>query len=136
MRFGPYPFDAAFIDHLVSPGNKGHYVLGNQDTNDRFTFHRKYVGRSDTCLKAELKQYLGRGYDAFWFEFDSSAILAFLSECILYHDLLRQGINLDNQRHPDVPDPKNIPAGINPKCWICGHPQQAPVVPPAGSSGS
>src|SRR5258708_1625054 len=107
--FGPYPYQAAFIDQ-ISEKKIGCYVLGNQDQNDRMTFHRKYVGRSDHCLRTELKQYLDRGYDVFWFEFDISASLAFIGECLLYHQL--QGAGLDNKRHPDLPDAKDIPQGM------------------------
>jgi len=121
MRFGPYPYAPAFIDQIAE-NRCGHYALGKKDEKVPLLFHKKYVGRSDHCLRTELKKYLDRGYDVFWFDFDLTPVLAFTSECLLFHRL--QVTGLDNENHPDLPDAKDLPPGIDLKCWICGHPHK------------
>jgi hypothetical protein len=63
----------------------------------------RYVGRSDSDVRAEIKKQVGR-YDAFQFEFYPSDVAAFDKECRLYHDLGGAEGELDNTRHPLKPE--------------------------------
>src|SRR5579859_1240841 len=52
---GPYALNAATIDKMVTKTSPGAYALG--EVNSKNTFIVKYVGRSDTDLKARLQTH-------------------------------------------------------------------------------
>jgi hypothetical protein len=98
---GPHPFAEAEIDSGVEARRIGNYALGH--VNDEETFIVKYVGRSDTDLKRELKARLSPKYTHFKFSYATSIREAFEKECKNYHDFNTKGL-LDNENHPDRPN--------------------------------
>ena len=96
---GPFELNAETIDKKVPQGQMGYYILGK--TKDNLYFYTCYVGRSDTDLRARLKQHINEGYTLFKYGTVSSAKAAFEAECLLYHEYKKQ---IDNLIHPDRPD--------------------------------
>lgn len=103
---GPYNYTSADIDRVVTKKVAGNYALGNIKTDGSKTFIVEYVGRSDSNVNQELKQYLSKGYSSFKFSYASSVKAAFEKECRNYHDFGEKE-QLDNDRHPDRPDGKD-----------------------------
>ena len=108
---GPYDFDSETIDKEVTKTQAGNYALGKMKEDGR-TFIVKYVGRSDSDVKKELKARLpGTKYKKFKYSYATSPKAAFEKECRNYHDFGGKE-KLDNERHPDRP------ANTNWKCPV------------------
>lgn len=109
--FGPHPLSAAVLDltlHGVAPGT---YALG--DTNAEGAFVIRYVGRSDSDLRARLHDWVGK-YPKFKYGFFKTAKDAFLRECRVFHDF-GETASLDNEIHPARAQ------GSDWKCPHCGR---------------
>lgn len=105
---GPYALTNSNIDDKVTKKSPGVYELFKS-----YDGPVRYVGRSDDDLNARLKQWVGKGYSYFKFEYCSSSKAAFEKECQLYHHH-GGSEKLDNKIHPQRP------AGSNWKCPVCG----------------
>jgi hypothetical protein len=99
---GPFGFTSDEIDDLVADNRIGNYALGTIDKTDG-KFIVRYVGRSDSDVKAELKNRLALGYPNFKFSYADSKKDAFDKECRNYHDFGGKKL-LRNERHPDRPE--------------------------------
>jgi hypothetical protein len=93
---GPYPLTASVIDSVVTLVSPGVFVFGQPHGDSDFDVI--CVGRSDTDVRAELKQHID-SYSAFKFEYCSTSIEAFEVECLLYHAFDPP----DNKTHPSRP---------------------------------
>lgn len=104
-----YDFNSQTIDKKVKPKLVGNYALGY--IGERGGFVPKYVGRSDTDLKAELEKRLSDRefgkYKKFKFSYEDSRKAAYEKECQNYHDFDED--KLDNKKHPDKPDGTDYP---------------------------
>jgi hypothetical protein len=107
--FGSHPLTTEGIDAAVVGVGPGAYALGRQDGN---TFYVDYVGRSDTDLKARLKNWTDTNHTHFKYGFFDSPQLAFNKECSLFHDFGGTE-NLQNEIHPARPN------GSGWKCARC-----------------
>ncbi|MFQ5910859.1 MAG: hypothetical protein ACE5IJ_09105 [Thermoplasmata archaeon] len=74
----------------------------------------RYVGRSDSDVRARLLQHVREGdYNYFWVVHESDPVAAFLRECRLWH---RHRGTIDNDKvHPARP------AGCREGCPTCSH---------------
>lgn len=93
---GPYQLSFEAIEAAVTRQSPGVYALGHRDAAGRFSIN--HVGRSDSDVKARLRDYIGAA-SLFKFDYFSSAIEAFEKECALFHDIAPPG----NRVHPDRP---------------------------------
>ena len=101
-------FDAQTIEAVVDEDEIGNYALGYREDN---TFYPKYVGRSDSDLRAELKAKLqtkSRTRQRFKFSYANTPREAFEKECQNYHDFG----GLENENHPDRPEGTNYPCPV------------------------
>ncbi len=114
-----YAFTSEDIEEAVTKKSPGNYGLGHIHKEGGLV--PKYVGRSDSDLREELRQKLnvkvnnermGGKYSRFKFSYAESATEAYERECQNYHDFLSQ---LDNKIHPAKPE------GTNLKCSVCGE---------------
>jgi hypothetical protein len=105
---GFYELDVETIDSTVTRTCCGNYGLGYIKDGD---FYVKYVGRSDTDLKARLKNHIGN-YKYFKYSYATSPKAAFEKECQNFHDF-GETEKLDNKMHPDRPKDTNW------KCPVC-----------------
>jgi hypothetical protein len=112
---GPFRFSQTIIDVEVPDERMGNYTLGYTEGE---YFIVRYVGRSDTNLRTELKYYLNLGYTHFKFSVAQSRKAAFEKECRNYHDFGGDDGKLDNQNHPGRPD------GLYLKCPVCSMSDQ------------
>lgn len=99
------------IDENVAPFFPGNYALGELEGT---SFIPLYVGRSDTNLNVELKQYLSgekkKNFPYFKFTFNDAPFETYKMECKNYHDFLSD--DLTNKNHPARPfgeDEKSLP---------------------------
>jgi len=108
---GPYDLNARKIDEVVRPYVPGVFATGY--TKETGAFVVRYIGRSDSDVRAELK---AQGYDETarfkWIEAPSQRE-AFEMQCRLYHDFGGSAV-LENEDHPDRP------TGNNWQCPVCG----------------
>lgn len=107
---GPYLYTREAIDENVTKTSAGNYALGYKD--EKSTFIVQYVGRSDSDVASELKNYLSSRYRRFKFSYASSLKETFEKECKNYHDFGGKK-SLDNERHP------GRPYGANWECPVC-----------------
>ena len=94
------PIQLQDLDEYVDDYSCGVYLLG------RYGEHPRYVGRSETNLKSEIRNaayYRGRRYLYFWFEYCTSAMRAYKAECHYWHHLGGYEGTLDNCNHPARP---------------------------------
>ena len=98
----------ALDDHTISTAVRetapGVYAL---DRSSQGGFSASYVGRSDSDLRASLRQHVG-SYRFFKYAYCASAAAAFEAECELYHEYRPA----DNLVHPSH--------GPDGKCPQCG----------------
>lgn len=106
---GPYDFTSETIDKVVTKKSAGNYALGYTDSEG---FTVQYIGRSDTDVASELKNYLFTNYKKFKFRYAASPKAAFEKECKNYHDFGGKE-ELQNKNHPDIPN------GMDWKCPYC-----------------
>ena len=104
-----YHFQAEVIEHVVVAGQPGNYVLGEKDETGEF--YPKFIGRSDTDVKAELRSKLGVLNYGFFKVANSGPNNAYDLECAQYHGFRTQ---LDNMTHP-----ASTP-GSGRTCFLCG----------------
>ena len=109
---GPYVFNPARIDEVVTKRSAGNYALGY--TRDDGMFIVEYVGRSDANVNQELKTRLSDGYQKFKYSYATSAKSAFEKECRNYHNF-GESAKLSNRYHPGRPE------GTDWKCPVCKH---------------
>ena len=94
--YGPFPLSE--IASRVEPNSIGVYVLSRNGK------HADYVGRSDSDLQARIGNSAVQGdYEFFWFGYVSSPMLAYKTECELYHEYDPP----DNAIHPAAPQGTN-----------------------------
>ena len=108
---GPYNFSYSEIDKFVTKTSPGNYGLGSS-SKDRTAFYVRYVGRSDSDIKQELKARLTLRYAEFKFSHSTSARSAFGKECRNYHEF-GGSEKLDNKVHPTQP------ANADWECPVC-----------------
>ena len=110
-----HDLDADTIDDVVTKTSAGAYALTRKGIKDGFVVY--YVGRSDTDLKARLKQHAADGiYSYFKAGYCASPKAAFEKECQLYHDFGGSEA-LDNTVHPARPNGSNWTC---PRCYAFG----------------
>ncbi len=102
------PFPVSDVSEEIDHDYVGVYVLSRDGKN----IH--YVGRSDSDLQGRSRESIaeGDGYTVFWFNYETSPMQAYKSECYLYHKYDPP----DNSIHPAVPK------GANWRCPIEGCP--------------
>jgi hypothetical protein len=103
MQKAPLNFESVVIDTEITQTSAGNYALGY--LNDENKFIVMYVGRSDTDLKARLKQHLDK-HPKFKWSYASSSKTAFEKECKNFHDFGGTE-KLENDIHPDRPKNSN-----------------------------
>lgn len=104
----PFSFTEDGIDSVIHDNKIGNYALGSKNGNGGLTV--SYVGRSDSDLKAELKQRLQtHSHSHFKASYAKNVEEAYNIECQNYHDFSPS----ENEIHPAKPDP-------NMKCPVCG----------------
>ena len=96
---GPYKLEINIIDSLISDCKIGNFVLGEMSHNREFI--PKYIGRSDSDLKNELKKWIGI-YNHFTFLISYSVKGSFKQECRDYHSC-KGFMVIDNTIHPQRP---------------------------------
>jgi hypothetical protein len=104
-----YRFEAEVVDRVVEPGQPGNYVLGHKD--EAGEFYPKFIGRSETDVKRELRSKLGTLDYPFFKVATSGPNNAYDLECAQYHSFRAQ---LDNRAHPAA----NPASGRT--CFLCG----------------
>ena len=111
LWMGPnlFRFEQVVIERVIMPGEPGNYVLGFKDESGEFI--PKYIGRSDSDLRAEMTAKLATmKYPYFKFSRGNPKI-AFQTECAQFHNFRGQ---LDNKVHPVSPTDSGL------KCFLCG----------------
>jgi hypothetical protein len=103
---GPYRLNFDTIDATVTRASAGVYALGHVSPEGKFCID--HVGRSDTNLKARLRERIGSA-TLFKFGYLASSKAAFERECELFHDFEPPG----NRVHP------GRPAGTSWECPRC-----------------
>jgi len=103
-----YSLNAQTVAKVLTKASAGSYVLGRVEENG---FCALYVGRSDTDLAQELRDWVGESarYKVFLFTYASSAKAAFEKECEDFHDFGGTE-HLDNPGHPQRSDGTD---------WLC-----------------
>jgi hypothetical protein len=109
--FGPHPLNKKDIDAAVRGVGPGTYVLGRSHDS---LYYVEWVGRSDTDLNSQLKNWVGSQYAHFKYGFFESATQAFFRECRLFHDFGGTA-KLDNRVHPVRPEKTDW------KCPFCNN---------------
>ncbi len=98
---GSYKLDSTTVNKTITKISAGNYALGY--IKDK-TFYVKYVGRSDSDLKARLLNHVSSGkYNMFKYSYTTSLKAAFEKECQNFHDF-GETKKLDNDIHPDRPN--------------------------------
>ncbi len=110
---GPYVLVPDQIDEQVSAKKAGAFALGYVCDGD---FIVRYIGRSDTDLNKELKDWVFRKSDCIFFKYltTSSPREAFEKECTSFHDF-GGTTGLTNGSHPQRPEGSGW---LCPKCKI------------------
>jgi hypothetical protein len=103
-----YSLNAETVSKVLNKCSPGAYVLGRVEENG---FCALYVGRSDTNLSRELREWVGESarYKVFMFRYTADAKSAFEKECEDFHDFGGTE-HLDNPGHPQRPDSTD---------WLC-----------------
>jgi hypothetical protein len=104
--FGPYNLTPDNIDHYVRPCAPGVFMVGYTKENGAFVV--RYVGRSDSDVRTELRRQPLDEMARFKWAETSSQMSAFDTQCELYHEFGAD--SLDNDEHP--PRPKG-------SGWVC-----------------
>ncbi|MDX2202213.1 MAG: hypothetical protein NW223_05645 [Hyphomicrobiaceae bacterium] len=108
---GPFPLTFQGIEEAVRDGSPGVYALGSKDLKGRFAIMS--IGRSDSDVKARLRECIGAG-TFFKFDYFQSEREAFERECELFHDIQPPG----NFVHPGRPKGTTLRC---PRCRIFGQ---------------
>lgn len=103
---GPFQLNFDDIETAVAERKPGVYALGTRDLQGRFAIMS--IGRSDTDIKARLRECIGAGTH-FKFDVFASEREAFEKECELFHEIRPPG----NFIHPARP------AGTTLRCPYC-----------------
>ena len=111
-----YELSDIIVNTVVPDYKMGNYAFGYIDKKDG-AFVVRYVGRSDSDLRNEIKQQMGNdcaaGCTHFMFSTAKTKKEAFEKECRNYHDF-GGNTKLHNKNHPDKPN------GTKYKCPIEG----------------
>lgn len=98
---GPFPLTPAGININQMPRTPGTYCLGTIGLDGKFS--AAYVGRADTDLAAQLREYIGSAqYSVFFYALATSPQNAFAMECQLYHRFKPLNNNAHPARLPDM----------------------------------
>ena len=113
---GPFALTDNEVNKRVPENVMGNYAfLQKKWLTDKYLV--RYVGRSDSDLKKEIKQQMktdcAKGCTHFKFSIASTKKEAFEKECRNYHDFGGRD-HLHNENHPDKPD------GTKYKCSVEG----------------
>lgn len=96
---GPYRLDASTITDKITRISPGNYALGRLDQAG--TFMVSYIGRADADLISELKAWISKtSKPLFKFQYADSAHAAYIKECEIYHDFLKER----KDKHPHRPE--------------------------------
>ncbi len=125
---GSFPLNERTINKEVSRVSAGVYVLGPKKDE---TFHVHFVGRADTDVKTQLKEYIGK-YDRFKFEYFISPQAAFVKECQLYHEFGGAEGRLAVKNHPERPQGSTWQC---PKCNVYYSQPSMMQIPEVSSQG-
>ncbi len=108
---GPYNYDKAVISEVIPDNAIGNYILG--DSNEDGDLLVKYIGRSDSNLKARIGHDIGK-YKQFYYSVAETPREAYDQECLMWHLYGGEEGYLDNDIHPDKPtgDPSA-------ECFLC-----------------
>lgn len=110
MGAAVYRFQVEVIDRVVVPGQPGNYVIGERSETGEF--FPRFIGRSDTDVRSELKSKLGVVRYPFFKVSNSGPRNAYDLECAQYHTFRAQ---LDNKTHPVGPPGSGL------TCFLCGR---------------
>jgi hypothetical protein len=122
-----YSLDNETINKHIEDNRIGNYALGllkKPKDGQNYVFKIKYIGRSDTNLRGEIKQQGIRlklkkngkqMYTHFKFVYQNTPLEAFHKECANYHDCGGKQ-NLDNLIHPARPT--GLTKEIEPCKWV------------------
>jgi len=105
---GPFELNEEVLSLRVTIKSPGNFALGY--TNDK-KFVVRYIGRSDTDIRAALTQYIGQ-YTHFKYSYYAEAKAAFDKHCRNFHDFGGTE-RLENEGHPEPP------TGSDLKCPFC-----------------
>lgn len=108
---GPYDLNAAKIDEVVRFHVPGVFATGY--TKETGAFVVRYVGRSDSDVRAELRAQQTDETARFKWVESESAHSAFEAQCRVYHDFGGSDA-LENEEHP------RAAKGLNWRCPVCG----------------
>ena len=113
---GPFALTDNEVNKRVPENVMGNYAFGYIDKEDG-AFVVRYVGRSDSDLKNEIKKQMktdrAKGCTHFKYSIAKSVKEAFEKECRNYHDF-GGSTKLHNKNHPDKPN------GTKYKCPVEG----------------
>ena len=108
---GPYNLNASRIDEVVKAHVAGVFAVGY--TKETGAFVVRYIGRSDSDVRSELRAQESDETARFKWVESASANSAFEAQCRLYHDFGGNS-GLENEGHPCRPN------GTNWRCPVCG----------------
>lgn len=116
--YGPFRLNNEEVDKMVRENKIGNYAYGYIGyKKGKRTFVVRYVGRSDSDLKTEIRQQMktdrAKGCTHFVYSVAESVKDAFEKECRDFH-YFGGADKLNNQNHPAKP------AGTNYKCPVIG----------------
>ena len=112
---GPYDLTPDNIDRVVRPYATGVFAIGY--TRESGAFVVRYIGRSDTDLRSELRAQSPDETARFKLVESPSAMAAFDTQCELYHEF-GGADSLENDEHP--PRPRGT-KWVCPACDIFGR---------------
>jgi len=107
---GLYLLDENTVNERVTQKSAGNFALGYMQYA---SFIVRYIGRSDSDVKEEIKKHMNTGYCYFKFSYAASPKEAYEKECLNYHDFNDPEGKLDNEKHPVRP------AYSNRLCPVC-----------------
>ena len=103
---GPFALTDAEVNKIVPENVMGNYAFLQKKWHAG-EYIVRYVGRSDSDLKKEIKQQMrtdrAKGCTHFKYSIAKSVKEAFEKECRNYHDF-GGNTKLHNKNHPDKPD--------------------------------
>jgi hypothetical protein len=107
---GPYDLNPTKIDEVVKARVPGVFATGY--TKETGAFVVRYIGRSDSDVRSELRAQESDQTARFKWVESASAHSAYEAQCRLYHDFGGSDA-LENEDHP------NRPAGTSWRCPVC-----------------
>ena len=105
--FGPYDLTPDNIERYVRPYAAGVFAVGY--TRESGAFVVRYIGRSDSDLRTELRAHSSDETARFKWVESASQMSAFDTQCELYHEFGGPD-SLENDEHPARPKGSK---------WVC-----------------